>query len=51
MEKTKRLSLGRILAFASADIFGGGSFNITNFLYPLYVVRAVVCRQLRQVLS
>jgi len=41
MEKSKRLSLGRILAFASADIFGGGSFNITNFLYPLYVVRAV----------
>ena len=41
MEKTHRLSLGRMLAFASGDIFGGGSFNITNFLYPGYVALAV----------
>ena len=41
MEKTNRLSRGRILAFASGDIFGGGSFNITNFLYPGYIALAV----------
>ena len=41
MENTKKLSRGRILAFASGDIFGGGSFNITNFLYPGYVALAV----------
>ena len=41
MEKSKKLSLGRILAFSSGDIFGGGSFNITNFLYPGYVAIAV----------
>jgi len=41
MEKSGKLSRGRILAFASADIFGGGSFNITNFLYPGYVALAV----------
>jgi len=41
VEKTKKLSRGRILAFASGDIFGGGSFNITNFLYPGYVALAV----------
>jgi len=41
MENNKKLSLGRMLAFASADIFGGGSFNITNFLYPGYVAIAV----------
>ena len=41
MEETKKLSSGRILAFATGDIFGGGSFNIVNFLYPVYVVLAV----------
>ena len=41
MEKTQKLSMRRILAFASADIFGGGSFNITNFLYPGYIALAV----------
>ena len=41
MEKTKKLSSGRIFAFAAGDIFGGGSFNITNFLYPGYVALAV----------
>jgi len=39
--KTQKLSMRRILAFASADIFGGGSFNITNFLYPGYIALAV----------
>ena len=38
---TKKLSLRRMLAFSSGDIFGGGSFNITNFLYPGYVAIAV----------
>jgi oligogalacturonide transporter len=37
----KSLSMRRILAFATGDIFGGGSFNITNFLYPGYVALAV----------
>jgi len=41
MEKTQRLSKRRIFAFASGDIFGGGSFNITNFLYPGYIALAV----------
>ena len=36
-----RLPLGRILAFASGDIFGGGSFNIINFLYPGFLAFAV----------
>jgi len=38
---SKKLSTGRMFAFASGDIFGGGSFNITNFLYPGYVAIAV----------
>ncbi len=29
------------LAFASADIFGGGSFNIVNFLYPGFLALTV----------
>ena len=29
------------LAFASADIFGGGSFNIINFLYPFFLAVTV----------
>jgi len=29
------------LAFASADIFGGGSFNIVNFLYPGFLALIV----------
>ena len=41
MEKSQRLPLRRVLAFATGDIFGGGSFNITNFLYPGYVAIAV----------
>jgi len=41
MKDKKSLSLGRTLAFAAGDIFGGGSFNIINFLYPGYVALAV----------
>jgi len=33
--------LGRKLAFASADIFGGGSFNIINFLLPGFLALTV----------
>ena len=36
-----RLSLPRVLAFAVGDIFGGGSFNIINFLYPGFLALAV----------
>ena len=38
MEKN---GLKRKLAFASADIFGGGSFNIINFLYPGFLAITV----------
>ena len=41
MQDEKRLPLKRVLAFAVGDIFGGGSFNIINFLYPGYVALAV----------
>lgn len=34
-------SLGKKLAFAAADIFGGGSFNIVNFLYPGFLALTV----------
>jgi len=40
-KKTQALSLRRKLAFASCDIFGGGIFNIINFIYPGYIVLAV----------
>ena len=33
--------LKKKLAFASADIFGGGSFNIINFLYPVFLAGTV----------
>jgi len=36
-----RLSFGRMAAFAIGDIFGGGSFNIINFLYPGFLALAV----------
>ena len=29
------------IAFASADVFGGGSFNIINFLYPFFLAVTV----------
>ncbi len=35
------LSIQKILAFASTDIFGGGSFNIINFLYPGFLALTV----------
>jgi len=41
MEEEKGLSLKRILAFATCDFFGGGGFNIVNFLYPGFIVLAV----------
>ncbi|MCL2003109.1 MAG: MFS transporter [Oscillospiraceae bacterium] len=41
MKQQKGLSMRRILAFGAGDIFGGGSFNIVNFLYPGYIVLAV----------
>ncbi|MCL1793488.1 MAG: MFS transporter [Oscillospiraceae bacterium] len=36
-----RLPLKRVLSFAVGDIFGGGSFNIINFLYPGFLAFAV----------
>ncbi len=41
MEKNKKLSMGNKIAFAVADLFGGGSFNIVNFLYPGFLALAV----------
>ncbi len=37
----KKKDLFRKLAFASADLFGGGSFNIINFLYPGFLALVV----------
>jgi oligogalacturonide transporter len=37
----KHNELKKKLAFASADIFGGGSFNIVNFLYPGFLAITV----------
>lgn len=37
----KKLSRKTILAFASTDIFGGGSFNIVNFLYLNFLVLTI----------
>ncbi len=34
-------TLRKKLAFASADIFGGGSFNIINFLFPPFLALTV----------
>ena len=39
--KTNKRSFGQNLAFASADIFGGGSFNIINFLYVPFLTLVV----------
>ena len=41
MKKKPGLPLRRVLAFAAGDVFGGGAFNIVNFLYPGFVVLAV----------
>lgn len=37
----KNNTLKKKLAFASADIFGGGSFNIINFLFPGFLALTV----------
>jgi len=37
----KNNEMKKKLAFASADIFGGGSFNIVNFLYPGFLALTV----------
>lgn len=37
----KKKNFLRKLAFASADLFGGGSFNIINFLYPGFLALVV----------
>lgn len=39
--QSKRLPFSRKLAFAVCDIFGGGSFNIINFLYPGFLAVTV----------
>lgn len=36
-----KISLGNKLAFACADIFGGGSFNIINFLFTPFLTLVV----------
>ena len=41
MKEKRILPFRRMLAFAAGDIFGGGAFNIVNFLYPGFVVLAV----------
>ena len=38
---SKNNTLLRKVAFASADLFGGGSFNIINFLYPGFLALVV----------
>ncbi|MCL2843546.1 MAG: MFS transporter [Oscillospiraceae bacterium] len=38
---TAPLSLGRMTAFSIADFFGGGAFNIINFLFPGFLALAV----------
>jgi len=37
----RKLPMHRMLAFAVGDFFGGGSFNIINFLYPGFLALAV----------
>ena len=37
----KPLTFGRMLSFALGDFFGGGAFNIVNFLYPGFLALAV----------
>ena len=40
-QKFKKVSLGNKLAFACGDIFGGGSFNIINFLFVPFLTLVV----------
>lgn len=37
----KKLPFGRMLALAVGEFFGGGAFNIINFLYPGFLALAV----------
>ncbi|MCL1964937.1 MAG: MFS transporter [Firmicutes bacterium] len=39
--QASRLPFSRKLAFAVGDFFGGGSFNIVNFLYPTFLTMMV----------
>ena len=41
MDNNKSLSYGRMLAVAFGEFFGGGAFNIINFLYPGFLALAV----------
>ncbi len=41
MQNNQKLTLGNKLAFAVADLYGGGSFNIINFLYPGFLALTV----------
>lgn len=41
LDNTKKLSKGRMIAFATGDICGGGAFNIINFLYPVFLVLVI----------
>ena len=40
-KESKKLSVGQMLAVGTAEFFGGGIFNIINFLYPVFLVMAV----------
>ncbi|HOE15110.1 MAG TPA: MFS transporter [Candidatus Paceibacterota bacterium] len=40
-KQEKRKTFLRKIAFASGDLFGGGSFNIINFLYPGFLALVV----------
>ncbi|MCL2153483.1 MAG: MFS transporter [Oscillospiraceae bacterium] len=37
----KKLSYGTMLAVAAGELFGGGAFNVVNFLYPGFLALAV----------
>lgn len=39
--QTPGVTFGRKLAFAVGDVFGGGSFNVVNFLYPGFLALVV----------
>ncbi|MCL2671137.1 MAG: MFS transporter [Clostridiales bacterium] len=39
--QNKKLPFGRMLAFAIGDFFGGGAFNIINFLYPGFLALVI----------
>ena len=41
MQEKKSLPYGRMLAVAICEFFGGGAFNVINFLYPGFLALAV----------